>query len=441
MKSENIHMLGICGSGMTPLALLLKKKGNNVGGCDKSLNENALLLESEGIKTIKGHSPDHLKGVDKVVYSRAVNMKCEEIQKALSIGLPVFSRGEALSNSLVNLHLTGVAGTHGKTTTVSMLVHILRENGVDILGIAGGAPFGWESGLCWSDKENAVCELDESDKTFLLFFPKLGVITSIEADHIGKYYSGEEEILAAFRQFEDNSERCIIHVCDSLTAYAAEGKKAKTVTLGEAMGCDLKYSFDEDSVLLFGQKIKLKMPGKHNLQNAAVAVAAAEEMGVRPEKAAESLLSFRGLKRRMEVVFNYRDRVLISDYAHHPTELRFSLNALKSVGKKITAIFQPHLFSRTKDFHESFADALSTADELIILPIYPAREEPIPGVTSELIIDDLQKLGKKAYLAQTKDQMLEILSGLKPCEVIALLGAGDIDSSKEEVKKILKEDK
>lgn len=434
-------MLGICGSGMTPLAILLKNKGSSVNGCDKNLNENALLLESEGIRTIKGHSPDHLKGIDKVVYSRAVDLKCEEIQKAQSMSLPMFSRGEALRDSLENTRLTGVAGTHGKTTTVSMLVHILRENGVGVLGITGGAPFGWESGLCWSEKKTAVCELDESDRTFLLFSPKLGVITSIEADHIGKFYSGEEEILEAFRKFEENSEKCIIHVCDKMTAKAAKEKKAKTVTLGETMGCDLKYSFRENSVLLFGQEIKLKMPGKHNLQNAAVAVAAAEEMGVRPKKSAESLLSFKGIKRRMEVVYKFEDSVLISDYAHHPTELRFSLNALKSSGKKITAVFQPHLFSRTKDFHESFADALSAADELILLPIYPAREKPIPGVTSELIIDDLRKSGKSAYMAETIDQMLKILSGLKPRGIIALLGAGDIDMSKDEVIKILKEDK
>ncbi|MBN2362767.1 UDP-N-acetylmuramate--L-alanine ligase [candidate division WOR-3 bacterium] len=438
MNPEMVHMIGICGAGMTPLAIIMKRKGFDVTGCDRNLNENAEILKKEGIVLSAGHSTKHLEGVSRVIFSRAVDESCNEISQALKKGIKIQSRGEALREQLEGRILTGIAGTHGKTTTSSMLVHILMYNNKDVLGITGGSPVGWESGLIWSENGAAVCELDESDRTFLLFNPNIGVITSVEADHIGKYYSGEKDVSEAFLKFAGNSEKCLLNVCDKLTAEIANSKTVKSVTLGESPACDIRYVIEDECLFMRGEKISIRMRGEHNLRNASCALAVAELMGVSPMDSAEALKSFSGVRRRMETVFDSDFCTFISDYAHHPTELKNSIEALKTGDKKLTIVFQPHLYSRTKEFHLDFAKGLLKADNIILMPIYPAREKPMTGVTSELIADDLKTLGKEVCVTGSKEELMSVLKKSFSGGILALLGAGDADSYRDEITEMLK---
>lgn len=424
---------------MTPLAVMMKKKGFNVSGCDKNLNQNADILKNEGIKIEKGHSIKHVEGIELLVYSRAIDFSCEELKAAENMKIRIISRGEALKEQIGDRELIGVAGTHGKTTTTSMLVHVLTDNGIRVLGMAGGSPIGWESGLVWSKEGWAVCELDESDRTFLLFKPSLGVITSIEADHIGKYYASEQEVWEAFREFALKSKKCLVHVCDKLTENLAKMKIDGLMTVGKKGYCDFLFEEKDGSAFFKGQKINLKMKGKHNLKNAAVVLAVSEMLGLKIEEAVKSLESFQGVKRRMELVIKTKRCEFISDYAHHPTEIKNAIDSLKDEGKKITAVFQPHLFSRTKEFFFEFARSLSEADEIILLPVYPARENPIEGVDSGLIAEALKSMGRSSTMVFSESELLMLLRKLNPTGIITLLGAGDADLMRENIVRVLKE--
>lgn len=420
---------------MSAIARYFNSRGIEVFGYDRTLTQLTQNLENEGIKI---HYEDDVAqipdGIDLVVYTPAVPRSHSELSYFFDNDFPVLKRAAVLGIISKAKKVIGIAGTHGKTTTSTITTHLLNEGNVAISAFLGGIALNFESNFVEGDSDYVVAEADEFDRSFLHLYPNIAAIMSMDADHLD-IYGNIEAMHDTFHQYvtQVQSGGFVFYKYDlPLRPKVNDGVKVQTfgVENGDFQSKNLRvedgfFVFDLQSPIENIDNLKFTLPGKHNIENATVAVAIAQSLGVSSTDIRKGLLNFKGIKRRFEFVIRENDKVLIDDYAHHPTELNAAIDAARTLypNKKITGVFQPHLFSRTKDFVDGFAEALSALDEIVLLDIYPARELPIENVTSQIILDKIKNSNKKIV---SKQDLLRIYPN-KESEIILVLGAGDVD--------------
>lgn len=435
------YFIGAGGIGMSTLERYFKSLEKIVLGYDKTPTDLTRSLEKEGIDII---FEDHIDKVGNfmtpentlVIYTPAVPRDLEIFQYFLNSGFTMLKRSEVLGEITRSTYGIAVAGTHGKTTTSSLLGHILHHSDLEVTSFLGGVMQNYESNILIKGNQYTVSEADEFDRSFLRLSPKIGIITSVDADHLD-IYGNKEEFVKTFQEFSRKiSEKLFVKkgVPIEGTTYGVEsGAEFDAVNIRIVDG---SYHFDLQTPNGLLTDFVLKLPGRHNVENATAAIAVALFLNVPIEVIKNSLSEFLGVKRR----FNRWDlggKVYIDDYAHHPTELNAVIHSVKEIfpGKKILGVFQPHLFSRTRDFMEGFAHSLSQFDELILLEIYPARELPIEGITSEALLEKIDLEHKE--VSRLEDAMNRIKT--KDFDVLVTIGAGNIDTLVKPIKEWLNE--
>ncbi|MFY0603735.1 MAG: UDP-N-acetylmuramate--L-alanine ligase [Flavobacteriaceae bacterium] len=435
-KIHNIYFIGIGGIGMSSLARYFSDNGKNVAGYDKTATSITSNLESIGIEI---HFEDEVKNIVSsftnpentlVVYTPAIPKNHKQYNYFLSQGFEVVKRAEILGKITENTFCLAVAGTHGKTTTSSILGHIM--NAVKATSFLGGITENYQSNLILGKDKISVVEADEFDRSFLQLSPDIACVTSMDADHLD-IYKKHDALKQSFKDFSNKVAKKLIVAkgveLDGLT-YAIEEKAdyiADNVQVKNGM-----YQFDIKTPNTVIGNVLFQLPGRHNIMNALAAVAMADVYGIPHKTIKERLESFKGVQRRFSYKIKATDFVLIDDYAHHPTEIKAVVDSVREMypKKKVLAIFQPHLFSRTRDFIEDFATSLSLFDELLLLDIYPARELPIEGVTSNVLLEKIN-LDKKELIK--KGEIIHKISQSE-AKVIVMIGAGDIGALVENVK-------
>ena len=444
---KNVYFIGIGGIGMSALARYYKFKGFDVAGYDRTPSDLTAELEKEGISVHYEDRPDLIpsdKDNTLVVYTPAIPADLGELRKVMDQGYAVLKRSRTLGEITRGQRCMAVAGTHGKTTTSTLTAHIFTETGEGCSAFLGGISRNYGTNLLMSKNETVVVEADEFDRSFLQLFPEIAVITAVDADHLD-IYGDYEHVVEAFRAFASQVSGTVIAKMG--TPIRPEDTKATLLTYHYINpGADF-YAIgpkpDQCGYFHYDLKwpggilkdIKVGAPGWVNAENSVAAAAIALTYGLDPEAVKAAIGSFQGVKRRLEVHVNTPRISYIDDYAHHPAELESAITSMREIfpGRKLTAIFQPHLYSRTKDFAPEFAAALSKVDKLILLDIYPAREEPIPGVTSEMIFKDVTAPEKVLI---KKEELMELLAE-EPVDVLATFGAGNIDRYIEPITKLL----
>ena len=438
---HNVYFIGIGGIGMSAIANYFKSNGKNVAGYDKTPNENTKSLKNIGIdihfEDVINLIPSAFKNNQNtiVVYTPAVPKNHLELTYFLENNFSVLKRSEILGEITKNTICLAVAGTHGKTTTSTILGHILNEAGANATSFLGGISENYNSNLILGGSEVSVVEADEFDRSFLKLSPNIACITSMDADHLDVY--------GALLELEKSFQEFASKVSDKL--IVRKGLKIEGQTFGIEEDADYNayniriekgaYIFDVKTPTESVKNVKIKLPGKHNVLNAVAALAMANSFGISLQVIAKALLSFKGIKRRFSYKINTENLVLIDDYAHHPTEINAVIDSVKEMypKKKVLGVFQPHLYSRTRDFMDEFAVSLSRFDELILLDIYPARELPIEGVNSGLLLEKISCTNKQL---SSKQHLVENI--LKSnAKIIVVIGAGDIGEQVEIIKKSL----
>lgn len=452
---DNIYFLGIGGIGMSALARWFTRKGLRVSGYDRTATALTRELEKEGVSV---HYDDRVELIPAeviadpaktlVIFTPAIPKDHAEHEYLKQHGYKIIKRSEALGLLTKDHKTIAVAGTHGKTTTSSMVAHILYVAGKNMVGFLGGITANYGTNLVMQGEVTndtlVVVEADEFDRSFLRLFPHIAVVTSADADHLD-IYGDHNAVLKSFRDFIkqiDKGGTLIVHesVAELLAADIDHvTKKTYSMSRGQFFAGNIKAvgGFFEFDLHGFGkvEHVKLGVPGFHNIENSIAASVAASLCGVEPGEIAKALASFRGVKRRFEYIIKSGKIVFIDDYAHHPAEIEAFLRSVKSLypNRKLTVIFQPHLFTRTRDFADGFSKSLSLADELLLMDIYPARELPIPGVTSDMLLKDITSA---ATIRCNKSDLMEKLERCS-LEVVATVGAGDIDTFVEPIKNML----
>ena len=443
-KIKRVYFLGIGGIGMSAIARYLHFKGVEVYGYDKTKTNLTRALEKEGMN-IHYHEDVNLipDKIDLIVFTPAIPKENIEKKYLLKSGIAIKKRAEVLGWITKEGKCLAIAGTHGKTTTSAILTHLLKVGGVDCNAFLGGIAGNFKSNFVSGKSKVMVVEADEYDRSFLHLDPFAAVITSMDPDHLDIYQDGENMVRSGFGAFAKKIQKGgHLFLKDGLTLRKPNGvnKSSYGVENGEICARNVivkngYFHFD----YCFGNKtwadLKFSLPGLHNVENAVAAISLARLIKVKEADIRKGLVSFKGVKRRFEFIIRSSKQVYIDDYAHHPTELSAAISAARMLypEKEITGVFQPHLFSRTRDFKKGFAKALDKLDETILLPIYPAREKPIKGVTSKSIFD-LMKSKKKKIVK--KEELIKFLK-IKKTEVLMSLGAGDIDTDVKSIKKIL----
>jgi UDP-N-acetylmuramate--alanine ligase len=455
---KKLHFVGIGGIGMSGIAEILIDQGFKISGSDRTLSEVTERLQKLGAITFEGHRAENIANdVDTVVYSSAVQPDNPEIIEAQKRKIPIVRRAEMLAEVMRLKYGIGIAGTHGKTTTTSMTSLVLMEGKLDPTVIVGGKL----SGLGGTNArlghgEFIVVEADEYDRSFLSITPTIAVLTTLETDHLD-CYRDLEDIKSAFIQFAMKVPFYgFIVLCldePALLDIMPHLSKKKIVTYGlnpqaDVQAVDIKHKDNTTTYTLVRNNeelgtIKLQVPGKHNVQNSLGAIAVGLELGVPFEKIKSGIEKFAGVYRRWEIKGEVKGITLYDDYAHHPTECKATLSGAKSGWRRrIVCVFQPHLYSRTRDFYEDFGKSFLLSDVLVITDIYPAREEPIQGVTGELIVNAAKQFGHKdARYVPEKSQIPAVLKSIvKPGDIVITMGAGDIWKYGEEFLKQLSVD-
>ncbi len=428
---------------MSGIAKILAELGFEISGSDKKLSKITDGLEELGAKVYEGHRTENLAmDVDKVVVSTAIRKDNPEVQEALKRNIPIIQRGEMLATLMDMKQGIAIAGAHGKTTTSSMVSLVLEKNFLDPTIVVGGviADLGGNAKL--GQGEYLVAEADESDGSFLKLSPHIAVITNIEDDHLD-YYGNAENILKAFHQFArqiDDKGFAIYCIDDSNVRLVMEENLQKTFyTYGLSAAADYRASDIKVDGLTSKAKIYfkneylgellIKVPGVHNVKNALAAVAVGHRLGINFEGIARALKTFRGVQRRFQLIGQISGITVVDDYAHHPTEVEATLKAAKqSEAPRVVGIFQPHRYSRTQSFYKEFGRAFKMADEIIITDIYSAGEEPIEGVTSQLIVEEAIKAGQKKvkYISSSEETVKYLVETLQEGDLVLTLGAGDV---------------
>ena len=433
---KNIYFIGIGGIGMSALARYFVAKGCVVSGYDKT---QTILTEALSELGIDIHYEDSIDLLDKnasvVVYTPAIPESHRELAYYRANGYEVVKRSDVLgwiTEGTVNIC---VAGTHGKTTVSTMIAHLLRDSGYGCTAFLGGIAANYNTNFWSSDNNVVVVEADEYDRSFLKLHPSVAVITSMDADHLD-IYKTPAAFEDAFVSFSEKVKAGGLLLAKKGLAREASFDTSKLVTYSlNGTGASI---YAKDIVVVNGaytftavgpswqiEELVLNMGGLHNIENALVATSVAVHLGIDPQKIKIALANFAGVKRRFEYLVKTNEQVLIDDYAHHPAELAALISGVRSLysNQKLTLVFQPHLFSRTQDLCDGFAESLSAADEVVLLPIYPARELPIPGVTSEMIA---RKMTNKNVVLLEKEAVSDWVKKQQP-KLLVMAGAGDID--------------
>ncbi len=433
---KNIYFIGIGGIGMSALARYFVAKGCVVNGYDKT---KTILTEALSELGIDIHYEDSIDLLDKnasvVVYTPAIPESHQELNYYRAKGYEVVKRSDILgwiTEGTVNIC---VAGTHGKTTVSSMIAHLLRDTGYGCTAFLGGIATNYNTNFWSSDNNVVVVEADEYDRSFLKLHPSIAVITSMDADHLDIYKTPEafEDAFVGFSEkvkegglllAKKGLAREVSFDTSKLVTYSLNGNGAR-IFAKDIRVVNGAYCFTAVGPGWQIEELVLNMGGLHNIENALVAIAVATHLGIEPEKIKKALLNFAGVKRRFEYLIKTNEQVLIDDYAHHPAELAALISGVRSLypEQHLTLVFQPHLFSRTQDLCDGFAESLSAADEVVLLPIYPARELPIPGVTSEIIA---HKMTNNNVVLLKKEAVSDWVKKQQP-KLLVMAGAGDID--------------
>jgi UDP-N-acetylmuramate--alanine ligase len=442
---QRVYFVGIGGIGMSAVARYFAKRGCVVCGYDKTRTNLTVALEREGI--LVSYLDDDAvlpvcfleKNSDTlIVYTPAIPKNSEILNYFKDKGFILKKRAEVLGIISKGQFCIAVAGTHGKTTTSAIIAHVLIDSGYDCTAFLGGIATNYNSNFIIGKNNVVVVEADEYDRSFLTLHPDISVITSMDADHLD-IYGDAGKLQESFRLFAGQLKAGgALFVKEGLPLK--DGVSYSAGALSQIKGQHIRvegsrFVFDYTDGDTDIDNIQLMLPGRHNVENAVAAIAVALKLGIDPQKIKAAITSFKGVKRRFEYIVNGPAHIYIDDYAHHPEELRACFDAVRQLypGKKLTVIFQPHLFTRTRDFADDFAKVLSTVDSLLLLEIYPARELPLPGVNSQLLLDKISLDDKEIC---GKDLVLEHIKNRKP-ELLLTVGAGDIDTLIQPLKTIL----
>lgn len=437
---------------MSALARWFMYHGYEVAGYDRVRTDLCKKLESEGMDIHYEDDPEKLpsnRSVDTtlIIYTPAIPKGHKERKQLLDEGFELKKRSEVLGIISRSFYTVAVAGTHGKTTTSSLIAHLLNYAGKDVTAFLGGISTDLNSNFIANKTKDAVAvvEADEFDRSFLSLHPNIAIITNTDADHLD-IYGNRDHLLESFRAFAEKVDKQGNLFINDKYSEELGVRYSNTSTYGLNRGQffasnisirDGYFYFDFQGEEKIIHELKLGVPGFHNVENAVAAVAVALALNIPDEKIRNGLAAFKGVKRRFEFILRSEENVFIDDYAHHPTEIEAFISSVKALypGRHVTVIFQPHLYSRTRDFAEGFVESLSLADRVILLDIYPAREEPIPGVTSDIIYQDLSTDKMRCE----KETLLECLGSINT-DVIATVGAGDIDTMVPKIKEWLKKE-
>jgi len=442
-RIRQIHMVGIGGIGMSSIAEVLLCRGYKVTGSDLELSDVTDRLAQMGAVIHKGHHADNIGQPDVVVYSSAIEPSINrETVEAVARRIPLIPRSVMLGELMRSKYGIGIAGTHGKTTTTSITGLVVGAGGFDPTVIVGGKVSVFGSNALSGEGDIIIVEADEYDRTFLRLTPSIAVITNIEEDHLD-IYSDLDDILAAFVQYANSVPfygTVIVCLDDARIQSVVERIDRRIVTYGTNRQAQIRAEnivqngremcFDVYSNSTHLGSAQIEAPGIHNVQNALAAVAVGLELDISFERIRSGLAAFDGIQRRMEELGYVQNIRVVDDYAHHPTEIRASLEGAKNCwpDSRIIAVFQPHLYSRTRDFQEAFARSFFDADIAVFMDVYPAREEPLPGIDGSLIAELARSFGhQEVHYVKDKTQMPSYVTGLsKEGDVILALGAGDI---------------
>ncbi|MGW5237078.1 UDP-N-acetylmuramate--L-alanine ligase [Streptomyces nodosus] len=437
------HFIGIGGAGMSGIAKILAQRGAEVAGSDAKESPTVEALRALGATVHLGHAAEHLAAdATCVVVSSAIRADNPELARAAELGIPVVHRSDALARLMDGLRPLAVAGTHGKTTTTSMLAVSLTELGLAPSYAIGGDLDAPGSNAVHGEGEIFVAEADESDRSFHKYAPEVAVVLNVELDHHANYAS-IEEIYASFGTFVDR----IVPGGTLVIAADHEGAReltrrldgsVRTVTYGESEDADVRILSvvpqglkSRVTVLMDGAELTftVSVPGRHYAHNAVAALAAGAALGVPAAELAPALAAYTGVKRRLQLMGQAAGVQVVDSYAHHPTEMTADLEAMRAAAgdSRILVVFQPHLFSRTQELGKEMGQALALADASAVLDIYPAREDPIPGITSELIIEAARAAGAEVQAVHDKAEIPEVVAGMaKPGDLVLTMGAGDV---------------
>ena len=444
---KQVYLVGIGGIGMSGLARYFNNRECLVCGYDRTPTPLTDSLIKEGIDIVFEDDAEQIPDVFRtkneatlVVFTPAIPGDSAIFNYFRSNDFDVKKRSQVLGIISRGMFTIAVGGTHGKTTTSSIIAHILKHSGYDCSAFLGGIASNYNTNVLFGKNNVVVVEADEYDRSFLTLHPDIAVITSMDADHLD-IYRDKEHLSESFRLFASQVKeggtllyRQGLPLGDGLTYSANSDADVKAA---EVRIVDASFYFDFVSKDTLIKGIELGIPGLHNVENAVAATQVALQLGITADKIKDALKAFRGVKRRFEYIIKTDQHIYIDDYAHHPEELRACITAVKSLypERRLTVIFQPHLFTRTRDFADGFAEVLDLADELLMLDIYPARELPIPGVTSDMI---LQKMTISARSKVSKEEAVSIAEMLQP-ELLLTVGAGDIDTLIEPLKRVLED--
>jgi UDP-N-acetylmuramate--alanine ligase len=449
MGFKTYYFVGIGGIGMSAIARYLKNNGHNIYGYDRTRTQLTAELEKEGMNITYEENLNHLPEViDLAIYTPAIPAENKILKEIIKRGIQLNKRAFALAEIVKEKKVIAIAGTHGKTTTSGLLAHLLYNSKIGCSAFLGGIANNYSTNmLCDTKSEYVVVEADEYDRSFLNLNPFVSAITSISPDHLD-IYQNKENLEQAFAQFANQTDKNgHVFLKKEVKVEIDEQIKTNTYSLTDIESdyyawnvrvSNGSYYFDYHTPGKVYYDMQMNYPGIHNIENAVLALSIALSLGVNEYELRAALKSFKGMKRRFDLKCKTDETIYYDDYAHHPEEIEATITSLKHLypNKRICGIFQPHLYSRTKDFADQFAEALENLDDIILLPIYPAREEAIPGITSKTILHKINKMDKYHV---TKEQLFPLLSALQP-ELLVTLGAGDIDQLVEPIIQLLKED-
>lgn len=441
-RKEHVHFIGIGGYGMSAIARVLLEMGYLVTGSDVSENKLTQRLEAIGAEIHIGHQAVLVEGADRVVFSSSIPEHNVELKAAREKGIPVLHRSQMLAHLLNDKKGIAVAGAHGKTTTSSMIAQTMEESGADPTYVIGGEVVSLGSNAKAGNSSYVVAEADESDGTFLEYYPQIAVVTNIEPDHLENYGGSFENLKDAYRQFLSQIKSdgvAILGWDDPYLREITEESKAQIITYGLESDADY-VATDIEQVLnrtrftvkhkgnVLGE-VTIHVPGHHNVANALAAIIVCMEAGLTFKQAAEGLSRFRGAKRRFQVIGEVDNILVVDDYAHHPTEIRSTVHGLKALNRRIFAVFQPQRYSRTHLLMDEFSRAFGDVDQLVLTDIYsPPGEPPIEGVHSKRLTEMVRENSNPntAYCATKEDVETYLLKHVRSGDLVITMGAGDI---------------
>ncbi len=446
-KINSLYFLGIGGIGMSALARYFSRQGKNITGYDLTPTPLTAQLEKEGMQIHYVENISEIPAdIDLAVYTPAIPGDSKELNYLKQSGVPLMKRARVLGQLTENQFTIAIAGTHGKTSISAMTAHIFNTAGKKITALAGGLMNNYKSNVIINiPADLLIVEADEFDRSFLEIQPDITVISSLDADHLDIYHN-KKKLIQSFLDFAGKLKRdgLLIHhvklrLFDDISfEKISYGLDENALVRAENIRIDKgAFVFDLMFDEIFINDIRMAVPGNHYVENALAAAAVSLKNGITPIDVKKGLETFEGVERRFDFRIRAGKTIFIDDYAHHPEEIRVTIRAVKSVfpDRKVTGVFQPHLYSRTRDFAAEFAASLETLDEIILLPVYPAREKPVPGVDSQIILDEISNENKKLF---SKEELLTRLKQKKP-EVLLTLGAGDIGLMIPSIEKVLKE--